>query len=188
MEETDGSGTPRGEVPAALAVLVTLRAVASSCVTAWKAVHVIVSLGAKVVAGQFTGAATGSETVMAETGTLPVLVTTNAYGMDSPTLVNSVAVVDFTMVRLGFWMAGTDTVFEVKGPTTNPEGTVASAVAVLISEPAVRSACVTTCEAVQVVASVGASLVAKQVGFVVLGSLTAMSLKVTLPVLVTVKV
>ena len=75
-------GVPDGGVATTEAVLITLPASRSACVTVCAPVHVVDTPGANVVTGQVTPAVFASVTLTAVTVTLPVLVTTNEYGID----------------------------------------------------------------------------------------------------------
>ncbi len=72
----------------------------------------------------------------------------------------------------------------VGGVSVPPVG-LPPAVAILVTEPASRSVWVMVYVAVQVVASVGASVLFGQLTVAILSSLTVIPLMVTLPVLVT---
>ena len=82
FDPTGAVGVPDGGVPTTEAVLITLPASRSACVTECAPVHVVEAPGASVVTGHETPAVRASLTVTEVTVTLPVLVTTNEYGID----------------------------------------------------------------------------------------------------------
>ena len=82
FEPTGLIGVPDGGVATTEAVFTTLPAFRSACVTVCEPVHVVDTPGASVVTGHEMPVAFGSVTPTAVTVTLPVLVTTNEYGID----------------------------------------------------------------------------------------------------------
>ena len=82
FDETGLIGVPDGGVATTEAVLITLPASRSAWVTACAPVHVVDTPGANVVTGHETPAVRASDTLNDVTVTLPVLVTTNEYGID----------------------------------------------------------------------------------------------------------
>ena len=92
------------------------------------------------------------------------------------------------MLSLEDVLTGTVTVFELTGAIGFPFGGVPTTVAVFTIEPASRSAWVTVWFPVQIVFASGANDEVTQLMPVAFGSLTAIAVMVTLPVLVTVKV
>jgi len=102
----------------------------------------------------------------------------------SPTLFVPVASDVFTTSIDGFW--ANVTVNVSWSLTTTPAGSVPSASAMLVREPASRSACVTVCVNVPVVDSPGANVVVPNVTGPSRSSTTVTLVKVTSPSLVTV--
>ena len=82
FDDTGLIGVPEGGVAVTEAVLITLPASRSACVTVCDPVHVVDAPGRRVVAGHEMPVAFGSDTLTDVTVTLPVLVTTNEYGID----------------------------------------------------------------------------------------------------------
>ena len=124
--------------------------------------HVATRPGSKLVGVQMIPPTIGSLTPIALTVTLPVLVTTKEYVMGSPTTAKVGLVVDFTTVSAGAWSPGTITVLEEAGAIGVPLGGVPTTEAVLVIDPVLRSAKVTTCVAVQMVDAPGARVVTGQ--------------------------
>jgi hypothetical protein len=188
LEATGRIREPFGAVPTIDAVFTIEPASRSAWVTVWVPEQVVETLGASVVSAQGIAEAFGSATAIPDMVTLPVLVTSKLYGTAAPTVVYVVAVVALTIDSAGEATTGTETVLEGVGTSGVPLGGVPPTAAVFTIEPASRSAWVTVCVAVQVVEVPGAKVVTGQVTAVVRGSVTAMPVMVTLPVLVTTKV
>jgi hypothetical protein len=186
LEATGVIGIPLGGVPVTVAVFTKEPASRSACVTVCEAVQVVETPGAKVVTGQLTAVVRGSETAMLVMVTLPVLVTTNEYGTMVPTALTDTVAVDFTTDNAGPCIAGTVTVLEFTGAIGAPIGGVPTTEAVLITEPASRSAWVTVWLAEQRVEAPGASDATGQLMPVAVASEMLSALIVTFPVLVTV--
>ena len=181
------TAAPVGGVPVAVAVFTTEPASTSDWVTVYVAEHVVVPAGANVVVGQDTAdkPASGSLTPTPDNDTLPVLVTKNEYETDSPAAVTLFGVADLSTVIDGKDVAVTVT--ESWAVTAAPVGGVPLAVAVFEIVPASMSAWVTVYVAEQVVVAAGAKVMTGQVTAVRpgSGSLTAIPVRVTLPVFVT---
>src|SRR6478752_584387 len=144
----------------------------------------MVAPGSMTPAGQVTVALSSVTLSGPVRVTFPLFVTTYVYVMTSPTAAYVWGSALLTSVRAAVCVACAVAV-SVAGVSVPPAG-VPSAVALLVTVPASRSAWVTVWTAVQVVVSVGARVVASQTGAgSTLSSLTARSVIVTLPVLVT---
>ena len=180
------SGVPDGGVATTEATFTTDPASRSDCVTVWAAVHDVATPGASDDAAHDTPVVFGSVTATAVSVTLPVLVTVNVYGIDSPTVVNEVLVVALVMVICGVCVAGTVTVFEGVAGIGEPPLGVPVTDAVLMMEPPSRSACVIVCVPVHVVLAPGANVVAAHDNPVTLASVMVIAVSVVAPVLVTV--
>src|SRR4051812_26370657 len=101
LDGLDGTGSPFGAVPSAVAVLVIWPASMSVCVMVYGPdVHVVEAPGAKVVTGQDAGPAVGSATVMPDTVVVPVLVTLNDQTMVSVTSIRLSALTSVTSADL----------------------------------------------------------------------------------------
>ncbi len=200
VEGGETGGCPDGGVPVPVAVFVTPPASMSACVTTYGAVHVTSAPGARdsAPAGQVTTGAVPvpvnetSSTPTSVSVTLPVFVRRNEYVIVWPAAVISVRSAVFATVSAGAGSPGTRT---VDGGDTggSPEGGVPVTVAVFVTPPPSRSACVTTYGAVQVTWAPGARDAAPA-GHVTTGAVpvpvkpvssTVTSAIVTLPVLVT---
>ena len=140
VESVAFTTTPVGDCAATEAVLATCPLSASAWVSVYVAVHVVCVPGASVVAGQVIVPTTGSVTVTACRVTLPVLATTNVYGIVAPaalplgvpTCLSSATDGD-AAIRMSV---------ESEPPTAGPDGGVAETDAVLARWPASTSACV----------------------------------------------
>ena len=139
--------------------------------------------GTRVVAGQLTDASIGSLTASDLSVTLPVFVTRNVNVTWSPAETGSVASAFLVNVRSGFWTSRVLTVPSAETVASN--GPAPVTVAVLISVPASRSACVSPYTPVHVIAPSGASVVVGQETSPMRGSATTSPVRVTLPVFVT---
>ena len=162
FEVTGVMGVPLGGVPTTEATLLTVPESRSAWVTVCEAEQVVDAPGVRVEATQVRPVAFASVTATEVRVTLPLLVTVKVYGITSPTALTADALVAFTMVRAGVWLAGTVTVFEETGAMGVPPGGVPITEAVFTMEPALRSAWVTAWVPEHVVVAPGAKLVSTQ--------------------------
>jgi hypothetical protein len=180
------TAVPVGGVPDAVAVLFTVPASTSACVSVYDFAHVVDAPGASVVAGQDTAPTFGSETPTLVSVTLPVFATTKVYRIVDPAVMPLGVPAVLATEIAGERVIGA---FAVLVPVTaDPVGGVPVAVAVLFTTPASTSACVSAYDFVHVVDAPGASVVAGQVTEPIFGSETPTLVSVTLPVFVTTNV
>jgi hypothetical protein len=180
-----GGVTPAGGVPVTVAEFATCPESTSACVTVYVAVHVVVAPGASVVTGQETVPTLTSVTPTPVRVTLPVFVTTNEYAIVDPAVFPDGTPACLSRVIVAVRVIGVEVVSVAV--TAAPVGGVPDTVALLLTTPASTSAWVTVYVAVHVVDAPGANVVTGQDSAPTLASATLTELKVTLPVLVTMK-
>ena len=135
------TAAPVGGVPLAVAVLFTVPASTSACVSVYDFVHVVVAAGASCDTGQDTVPTFGSLTPTLVNVTLPVFFTRNEYAIVEPADIPDGAPADFVNVIAG--PAGIVVSVESAFVRADPVGGVPVAVAVLATCPASTSAWVT---------------------------------------------
>jgi hypothetical protein len=178
-ELEDVTAAPVGGVPVAVAVLVTVPASTSSCVSVYVLVQVVVAPGASVATGQLTGPTFGSETPTLVSVTLPEFCTPNVYVRVEPAVVPVGVPAVLVIVITG--AAATGVSVESVAVIALPVGGVPVAVAVFATWPESTSACVSVYVFAQVALAPGASVVGEQVIAPTLASVTPTAVSVTLP-------
>ncbi|CAH0320333.1 hypothetical protein SRABI126_05247 [Pedobacter sp. Bi126] len=186
---------PLGSLPVALAWLVTLPPSISDWVIVCTAVKVTEAPGARLATGEPVTTALASLTAMSFKVTLPVLVTIKLYLSSAPKVFGTVPFTDFARLidgAAGIMVTVGSSGVPVEGSSESlstplPLGSLPVALAWLVTLPPSRSDWVIVCTAVKVTEAPGARLATGEPVTTALASLTAILLKVTLPVLVTTK-
>src|SRR4051794_16348732 len=185
VTEPGGETTP----PAvAVAVFTTDPASTSACVTTCEAVQTSTSPGSRNPSRFPTVDTNGHDSLLVRSSvtttgpgsrTLPLFVTVNEYCSTCPTDRKLRCTTDFTNVSTGSCGTGTVT---LSVPVSTPAGPMPEAVAVFTTDPAFRSAWVSSCEPVQVIdppgGSVASGCVGEQVSAPSFGSVTLTSVRV----------
>jgi len=166
------------------AVLLSAPESTSAWVGVWVAVQIICSPGARTSAGHDSSEVSESSMLIPVTSTLPMFDTTIEYSTGVLVL-NAVALADLTTRSRG--TAVTSVTAKSPDLMTSSEGSLPEATAPFVTVPRRMSAWTMVYLAEQLVESPGSSLDSVHTTGSTSGSETATSVRVTLPLLVTVK-